>query len=49
MLMAVLGEYVGRTFLTAYGKPQAAIRGIEYSASADPKVTRPTVHGSVTV
>ena len=29
MILGVLGEYVGRTFLTANGKPQASVRTIE--------------------
>jgi len=29
MILGVLGEYVGRTFLTANGKPQAAVRTVE--------------------
>ncbi len=29
MILGVLGEYVGRTFLTANGKPQGAIRTVE--------------------
>jgi undecaprenyl-phosphate 4-deoxy-4-formamido-L-arabinose transferase len=29
MILGILGEYVGRTFLTANGKPQGAIRSIE--------------------
>ena len=33
MILGVLGEYVGRTFLTANGKPQSAIRIVERSES----------------
>src|ERR1019366_9210297 len=29
MILGILGEYVGRTFLTANGKPQGAVRMIE--------------------
>jgi hypothetical protein len=29
MILGVLGEYVGRTFLTANGKPQGAVRTVE--------------------
>jgi undecaprenyl-phosphate 4-deoxy-4-formamido-L-arabinose transferase len=29
MILGILGEYVGRTFLTANGKPQGAIRLVE--------------------
>jgi glycosyltransferase involved in cell wall biosynthesis len=35
MILGVLGEYVGRTFLTANGKPQGAVRVIERSAAAE--------------
>ena len=31
MILGVLGEYVGRTFLTANGKPQGAIRMVEHN------------------
>ncbi len=31
MILGVVGEYVGRTFLTANGKPQATVRWIERS------------------
>lgn len=31
MILGVLGEYVGRTFLSANGKPQGIIRGVERS------------------
>ncbi len=33
MILGVLGEYVGRTFLSANGKPQGAIRTVERGAS----------------
>ncbi|MGE0224707.1 MAG: glycosyltransferase family 2 protein [Acetobacteraceae bacterium] len=29
MILGILGEYVGRTFLSANGKPQGTVRGIE--------------------
>jgi undecaprenyl-phosphate 4-deoxy-4-formamido-L-arabinose transferase len=29
MILGILGEYVGRTFLTANGKPQSSIRSVE--------------------
>jgi undecaprenyl-phosphate 4-deoxy-4-formamido-L-arabinose transferase len=29
MILGVLGEYVGRTFLSANGKPQGTVRHIE--------------------
>ena len=32
MILGTLGEYVGRTFLSANGKPQAAVRLVERSA-----------------
>jgi undecaprenyl-phosphate 4-deoxy-4-formamido-L-arabinose transferase len=35
MILGVLGEYVGRTFLSANGKPQGTVRSIERSASAE--------------
>jgi undecaprenyl-phosphate 4-deoxy-4-formamido-L-arabinose transferase len=31
MILGTLGEYVGRTFLTANGKPQATVRLVERS------------------
>jgi glycosyltransferase involved in cell wall biosynthesis len=34
MILGVLGEYVGRTFLSANGKPQGTIRSIERNAAA---------------
>lgn len=34
MILGVLGEYVGRTFLSANGKPQGTVRLIERNASA---------------
>jgi undecaprenyl-phosphate 4-deoxy-4-formamido-L-arabinose transferase len=34
MILGVLGEYVGRTFLTANGKPQGIVRLIEHSGAA---------------
>ncbi len=34
MILGVLGEYVGRTFLSANGKPQGTVRSIERSAAA---------------
>jgi glycosyltransferase involved in cell wall biosynthesis len=36
MILGVLGEYVGRTFLTANGKPQGAIRTIARNDGARP-------------
>jgi glycosyltransferase involved in cell wall biosynthesis len=35
MILGVLGEYVGRTFLSANGKPQGTVRAIERNAAAD--------------
>jgi undecaprenyl-phosphate 4-deoxy-4-formamido-L-arabinose transferase len=32
MILGVMGEYVGRTFLSANGKPQGTVRHIERSA-----------------
>jgi hypothetical protein len=29
MILGILGEYVGRTFLSSNGKPQGAIRMVE--------------------
>jgi undecaprenyl-phosphate 4-deoxy-4-formamido-L-arabinose transferase len=34
MILGVLGEYVGRTFLSANGKPQGTVRDIERNAAA---------------
>jgi len=34
MILGVLGEYVGRTFLSANGKPQGTVRSIERNAAA---------------
>jgi undecaprenyl-phosphate 4-deoxy-4-formamido-L-arabinose transferase len=36
MILGVLGEYVGRTFLTANGKPQGAIRMIARNDGGGP-------------
>src|SRR5579872_1265559 len=35
MILGVLGEYVGRTFLSANGKPQGTVRLIERNAAAE--------------
>jgi glycosyltransferase involved in cell wall biosynthesis len=35
MILGVLGEYVGRTFLSANGKPQGTVRAIERSVTAE--------------
>jgi hypothetical protein len=35
MILGVLGEYVGRTFLSANGKPQATVRSVERNAAAE--------------
>jgi undecaprenyl-phosphate 4-deoxy-4-formamido-L-arabinose transferase len=32
MILGILGEYVGRTFLTANSKPQGMVRSVERSA-----------------
>ena len=34
MILGVMGEYVGRTFLSANGKPQGTVRLIERSPAA---------------
>ena len=34
MILGVLGEYVGRTFLSANGKPQATVRRMERNPAA---------------
>jgi hypothetical protein len=34
MILGVLGEYVGRTFLSANGKQQGTVRSIERNAAA---------------
>ena len=36
MILGVLGEYVGRTFLSSNGKPQASVRAVERNAGARP-------------
>ena len=35
MILGVMGEYVGRTFLSANGKPQGTVRRIERSLPPD--------------
>jgi glycosyltransferase involved in cell wall biosynthesis len=35
MILGILGEYVGRTFLSANGKPQGTVRAIERNAAAE--------------
>jgi glycosyltransferase involved in cell wall biosynthesis len=35
MILGVLGEYVGRTFLSSNGKPQGTVRSIERSAATE--------------
>jgi undecaprenyl-phosphate 4-deoxy-4-formamido-L-arabinose transferase len=35
MILGVLGEYVGRTFLSANGKPQGTVRSIERNTAAE--------------
>ncbi|HKD75404.1 MAG TPA: glycosyltransferase family 2 protein [Ktedonobacterales bacterium] len=35
MILGVLGEYVGRTFLSANGKPQGTVRLVERNAAAE--------------
>ncbi|MGE0415312.1 MAG: glycosyltransferase family 2 protein [Acetobacteraceae bacterium] len=37
MILGILGEYVGRTFLTANSKPQGTVRSVERSALSDPQ------------
>ena len=34
MILGVLGEYVGRTFLSANGKPQGTVRSIQRNTSS---------------
>jgi glycosyltransferase involved in cell wall biosynthesis len=34
MILGILGEYVGRTFLTSNGKPQGAVRSVETNEEA---------------
>jgi len=36
MILGVLGEYVGRTFLTSNGKPQASVRCTERGGVMQP-------------
>jgi undecaprenyl-phosphate 4-deoxy-4-formamido-L-arabinose transferase len=35
MILGILGEYVGRTFLSANGKPQGAVRSVERNTAAE--------------
>jgi undecaprenyl-phosphate 4-deoxy-4-formamido-L-arabinose transferase len=35
MILGILGEYVGRTFLSANGKPQGTVRSVERNAAAE--------------
>jgi undecaprenyl-phosphate 4-deoxy-4-formamido-L-arabinose transferase len=35
MILGVLGEYVGRTFLSANGKPQGVVRAVERNSAAE--------------
>ena len=35
MILGVLGEYVGRTFLSANGKPQGTVRSVSRNAAAE--------------
>jgi glycosyltransferase involved in cell wall biosynthesis len=46
MILGVLGEYVGRTFLTANGKPQGSVRTIERNDGAA-AVRKPHVSGDM--
>lgn len=41
MILGVLGEYVGRTFLSANGKPQGTVRLVERGAGAGAEAGRP--------
>jgi hypothetical protein len=34
MILGVMGEYIGRTFLSANGKPQGTVRGVTRSVIA---------------
>lgn len=40
LLLGVMGEYVGRVYLTVYGKPQANIRSIEWYGCVQPPQDR---------
>jgi glycosyltransferase involved in cell wall biosynthesis len=47
MILGVMGEYIGRTFLSANGKPQGTVRSIQRSRSARAMpVTTTSVSGS---
>ncbi len=35
MILGIVGEYVGRTFLSANGKPQGTVRSVERNAAAE--------------
>ncbi|MCW3476444.1 glycosyltransferase family 2 protein [Rhodovastum sp. RN2-1] len=39
MILGVMGEYIGRTFLSANGKPQGTVRLVERSEAAAPRQT----------
>lgn len=36
MILGVLGEYVGRTFLSVNGKPQGTVRSVQWGGPVDP-------------
>ncbi|KEF40734.1 MAG: hypothetical protein ER33_15450 [Cyanobium sp. CACIAM 14] len=40
LLLGVLGEYIGRIYLTLHGKPQAHVRTVEWSGSKAPPLDR---------
>lgn len=40
LLLGVMGEYIGRIYLTLYGKPQAHIRSVEWCGCLKPPLDR---------
>jgi len=46
MILGIMGEYVGRTFLSANGKPQGTVRLIERGAQAAPPVASDRVEAA---
>jgi undecaprenyl-phosphate 4-deoxy-4-formamido-L-arabinose transferase len=41
MILGLVGEYLGRVFLTANGKPQSVVIGVEHSSAAEAKTASP--------
>lgn len=47
LLLGMLGEYIGRTYLSVYGKPQALVRTIECCGCLKKPIDRATNHTSI--